>query len=133
MVFNFTFRDSKEDFINISSWGTENYITEINNSLNIGSVIQIKNVKISHVEKLSDAQKWKPWTSVNYELTLNEGSTEISLLNSTDFSELERLLNEPIKRENDYYTLEDVILNDRDLSGEFVNLLFSVKQVNFFF
>jgi hypothetical protein len=129
MVLNFTFRDSKSDFINVSSWGSEEYIAELNNVLNVGSAIQIQNVRTIRVDKLSDAQKWKPWTPTEFELTLNEGSSEVLLLNSSECSEFEKIANDPIRCENDYFTLEDVILNDRQLDSVFVNLLFSVKQV----
>jgi hypothetical protein len=105
-VFNLTIRDSEIDFINLTCWGQQNYINELNNQISIGSLIQIRNpeIKLKDASAAGQSDMYKPWTPTPYELSIHEKTSEIGLLNSCEFDHLELLINVLIREHNDFYT-----------------------------
>jgi hypothetical protein len=67
--------------------------------------------------------------SSNFELVVSEGlSSRINEIATTDF--LRELASRPITEDNDFYTLEDVGLQDlNEISSKDVNMLFSIREV----
>ncbi len=103
-----TIRDSEIDFVNLTCWGQQNYIDELNKQISIGSVIQIKTPQIklkdTMVTSTGNSDMYRPWTTSPYELTVYEKSSEICLLNNCEFEFLELLINSLIREHNDFYT-----------------------------
>lgn len=131
-VLTITIRDSNIDFINVSCWGTEDYILNLNELLQIHSIIQLRNPQInSKVDKSNEnKQHYKPWTPSLYELELSERSSDIFIFDDKEALALNKLTSKPIRDPNDYFKLEDIILNGRNFENKFVNLLFVVKKMN---
>ncbi|XP_033119046.1 meiosis-specific with OB domain-containing protein-like [Anneissia japonica] len=130
-VFSFVLRDSVTDFINISCWGAGGFIKELANSFKIADIVVVKNPLIQ-AKQSSDFEaedRFKPSTSSSFQLSLSENHSSIQLYTGSDVDQFQSLLHQPIKEGNDYYTLEDVIANGQELSGQHINLLVLVKSV----
>ena len=129
-MLNFTLRDSEIDFINVSCWGTEGFILNLNNELMIGSIVEIKTPQI---RLKANADNYRPWTTSKYELLLNEqqGNCSISLLNTNSNLpfDADNLFSLPVRDHSDYYKLQDVIINGQAIDNQHINLLFAIKKV----
>lgn len=142
-VLNFTLRDSEIDFINVAIWGSDTYIEALSEQFTIGCIIEIKKPQIrlksqngaknsSYANNEYDTESmFKPWTPSQYELVVYEKAGAISLV---DISEpipfdYDNLMSVPIREHNDYYKLQDIIINEKNLDQQLVNLLFAVRKV----
>ncbi|XP_074026715.1 meiosis specific with OB domains hold'em isoform X2 [Leptinotarsa decemlineata] len=74
-VWNFTLRDSPQDYINITYWGPSEVIFQANEKFRTGDVVEIINPKIN-VRILNDtSEQFRPMVTSPYNLTLNEKSS----------------------------------------------------------
>ena len=56
-----TIRDSPSDYINVTCWGSEDYIMELNSAFKILDVVEIGNPNIQ--TKTTIDEKWTPTTT----------------------------------------------------------------------
>ncbi len=141
-VLNLTVRDSEIDFINVSCWGNENHILELNDKLNIGSIVEIKSPQIklklnnNTNNKTNDYDDlYRPWTPSKYELVINDQSSFIGVASLDDNLpfDYDNLFSLPIREHSDYYKLQDIIINGKAIDQQHINLLFAIKKVVFCF
>lgn len=57
-----------------------------------------------------------------YQLYVSEVYLFVSLFNGCDMSEFDNILYIFIKVSNDFYILGDIIVNDQNLYGEYINI-----------
>lgn len=72
---------------------------------------------------------FKPWTTSNFQLTVNESISSIELLDESKRPDLVSLKSVPIRDHNDFYFLEDIVADEKNKIDKEVNLLFCVREV----
>ncbi|KAG5897442.1 hypothetical protein JTB14_002703 [Gonioctena quinquepunctata] len=74
-VWNFTIRDSPQDYINVTYWGPSEVIFQANDKFHTGDVIELINPRIS-IRTLNDyGEQYRPMVTSPYNLTLTEKSS----------------------------------------------------------
>ncbi|XP_008926454.2 meiosis-specific with OB domain-containing protein [Manacus vitellinus] len=128
-TFNFTIRDSPTYFINVQSWGREEYIRSLSESFRVGDCVTIENPLIQSKEAERE-EKFNPVTPSCYKLLLSENHSVVktSLCYETD-TRLLPLLHLPVKDPQDYYSLGDIVANGQSLNGRILNVLAAVMSV----
>ncbi|XP_067390344.1 meiosis-specific with OB domain-containing protein isoform X2 [Emydura macquarii macquarii] len=128
-TFSFTIRDSPACFINVNSWGREEYVRSLSESFRVGDCVTIENplVQTKDVEK---EEKFNPTTPSCYKLLLSENHSVVKIccLYEVD-TKLLSLLHLPVKDPQDYYSLGDIVANGQSLDGRIINVLAAVKLV----
>uniref|UniRef100_A0A4W3JVM2 Meiosis-specific with OB domain-containing protein n=1 Tax=Callorhinchus milii TaxID=7868 RepID=A0A4W3JVM2_CALMI len=128
-TFTFTIRDSPSCFINVVSWGREEYIRGLSNSFRIGDCVVIENPLVQPKDSEKE-ERFSPSTSSSYRLLVSENfSTVRSCCNPEIETKLLSLLHLPIKDPQDYYSLGDIVHNGQSLNGNFINILAAVRSV----
>ncbi|XP_077172209.1 meiosis-specific with OB domain-containing protein [Paroedura picta] len=128
-TFGFTIRDSTSCFINVNSWGREEYVKALSESFRVGDCVMIENplVQTKEVEK---EEKFNPTTPSPYKLLLSETHSVVKICSRCDVDpRLLSLLNVPVKEPQDFYSLGDVVANGQSLDGRIINILAAVKSV----
>ncbi|XP_059509886.1 meiosis-specific with OB domain-containing protein isoform X3 [Stegostoma tigrinum] len=128
-TFTFTIRDCPVYFINVVSWGREEYVRGLSNSFQIGDCVVIENplVQAKDVEK---EERFSPSTSSSYKLLVSENFSTVRLCHDLELeSRLLSLLHLPVKDPQDYYSLGDIVHNGQSLNGNIINILASVRSV----
>ncbi|ESP04648.1 hypothetical protein LOTGIDRAFT_204952 [Lottia gigantea] len=128
-LLSFTVRDSEQDFINLTLWGSDTFISNYNRSTQVGDVVQISNAQVQTKQNNGMDDKYKPWTPSGFQLNVSENHGSIEVYNGWDVDHLRSLQHIPNKANNDYYTLDDINVNGMSLQGEHVNLLVAVKKL----
>lgn len=62
-------------------------------------------------------------------LSLSENHCNITLYKGQDQGSYQELLHLPTKPNNDFYTLEDILVNGQNLDGDHINILAAVRNV----
>ncbi|XP_063076628.1 meiosis-specific with OB domain-containing protein [Engraulis encrasicolus] len=127
-TFGFTIRDSPDYFINVSTWGSEDYINGLSASFRTGDCIVIENPLITQKDSEKE-ERYCPATPSLFRLMLTEAYTVVRLC--ADVEEENRLLpllHLPIKDPRDFYTLGDINVNGQNLDGSVINILAAVKS-----
>uniref|UniRef100_A0A8C5P3G3 Meiosis-specific with OB domain-containing protein n=1 Tax=Jaculus jaculus TaxID=51337 RepID=A0A8C5P3G3_JACJA len=128
-TFSFTIRDSPNHFINVSSWGSEDYIKSLSYSFRIGECVTIENPLIQRKETERE-EKFSPATPSKYKLLLSENHSMVKVYSSYEVdTKLLSLIHLPVKESRDYYSLTDIIANGHSLDGRTINVLAAVKSV----
>ncbi|ERE68724.1 Nucleic acid-binding, OB-fold-like containing protein [Cricetulus griseus] len=70
-TFSFTLRDSPNHFVNVSSWGSEDYIRPLSENFKVGECVIIENPLIQRKETERE-EKFSPATPSNWKLLLSE-------------------------------------------------------------
>ncbi|XP_060642541.2 meiosis-specific with OB domain-containing protein [Anolis sagrei] len=128
-IFNFTVRDSPSYFINVNSWGREDYIKSLSDSFRVGDCVIIENplVQTKEVER---EEKFSPTTPSNYKLLLSENHSSVRICFPDEVDpQLLSLLNIPVKDPQDFYSLGDIVANGQNLDGRIINVLAAIKSV----
>nr|XP_014348236.1 PREDICTED: meiosis-specific with OB domain-containing protein isoform X2 [Latimeria chalumnae] len=126
---SFTIRDSPSQFINITSWGREEYIRELSDSFRIGDCIVIENplVQTKDAEK---EERFNPSTPSYYKLLVSENHSTVRTCSQLEVdTRLLSLLHLPIKDTQDFYLLGDIVANGQSLDGKVINILAAVRSV----
>ncbi len=159
-VLSFVLRDSAVDFVNVSCWGSAQFIDDLTSRLQIlnstscltlfvsrwffvwmfwfKNKVKIKNplVKVKTVGDQSSSadEHFRPWTSSEFKLIVNENQSSIELLDENDpaKNEFDNFKNVPIRDSNDYYMLDDLVTVGKSLANREVNLLFAIREVALF-
>ncbi|KAL5019061.1 hypothetical protein ScPMuIL_004783 [Solemya velum] len=127
-LLSFVIRDSPTFYIQTTCWGTETYIQELSNSFHVGDIVQIQNALVQ--EKVKDGyDKFRPFTTSPYMLSVSENHCNVSLHNGPDQDSYRELLHLPTKPNNDFYTLEDILVNGQNLDGDHINILAAVRNI----
>ncbi|XP_064609508.1 meiosis-specific with OB domain-containing protein-like isoform X2 [Liolophura sinensis] len=124
---SFVIRDSVTSYIAGTCWGSENYIKELTKNFHIYDVVEVYNPQIQ--TKLEGTDKFRPWTPSPYHLNMSEHHSIVKLYQDWDSSNYTSLQHVPIRPDNDYYPLSDIVVNGQAISGEHVNILAAVKSV----
>ncbi|XP_033023229.1 meiosis-specific with OB domain-containing protein isoform X1 [Lacerta agilis] len=128
-TFGFTIRDSPSYFINVHSWGREDYIKSLSESFRVGDCVIIENplVQTKEVEK---EEKFNATTPSCYKLLLSENHSVVKICPHYEVdTKLLSLLNLPVKDPQDFYSLADIAANGQSLEGRIINILAAVKSV----
>ncbi|XP_023792751.1 meiosis-specific with OB domain-containing protein isoform X2 [Cyanistes caeruleus] len=128
-TFNFTIRDSPTCFINVQSWGREEYIRSLSESFRVGDCVTIENPLIQSKEAERE-EKFNPVTPSGYKLLLSENHSVVKTSSCYDTdTRLLALLHLPVKDPQDYYSLGDIVANGQSLHGRVLNVLAAVMAV----
>ncbi|XP_061205189.1 meiosis-specific with OB domain-containing protein isoform X2 [Neopsephotus bourkii] len=128
-TFSFTIRDSPTYFINVNSWGREEYIKSLSESFRVGDCVTIENPLIQSKEAERE-EKFNPVTPSCYKLILSENHSVVRTFSCYEMdTKLLSLLHLPVKDPQDYYSLGDIIANGQSLDGRILNLLAAVMSV----
>ncbi|NXH35244.1 MEIOB protein, partial [Myiagra hebetior] len=129
-TFNFTIRDSPTYFINVQSWGREEYIRSLSESFRVGDCVTIENPLIQSKE-VEREEKFSPVTPSCYKLLLSENHSVVKTSSCYDTdTRLLSLLHLPVKDPQDYYSLGDIVANGQSLHGRVLNVLAAVMSVS---
>ncbi|NXH09578.1 MEIOB protein, partial [Bucco capensis] len=129
-TFSFTLRDSPTDFINVSSWGTEEYVRSLSESFRVGDCVTIENPLVQTKEAERE-EKFNPVTPSRYRLLLSETHSVVKTSSCYQMdTKLLSLLHLPVKDPQDYYSLGDITANGQSLDGRILNVLAAVQSVS---
>lgn len=104
-VVKFLVRDSCDHSINLTVWGTVQFISDYDDQFTIGHVIRIVNSRISTVRH---DDTFNPITSSPLQLTINEGFGSIEHNDGDDDTELKKFLNITLKSPDLALSLADI-------------------------
>ncbi|KAJ3583783.1 hypothetical protein NHX12_015605 [Muraenolepis orangiensis] len=128
-TFSFTLKDSPEYWINVSAWGSDEYISVLSGSFTIGDCMVVENPLVSNKNPEKD-EKFCPTTPSFYRLLISEAHSQVLLC--TDMSTADRLLpllHLPGKDPRDFYSLGDIVINGQGLDGRVLNILAAVRSI----
>lgn len=128
-VWNFTLRDSPEDHVNVTVWGSPAFVEKCAEEFHIGDVVSVTKARITFRVTGGVDDNFRPDVSSQFQLTLSEGSSEISHHNFPDASSFLHLMHIPTKQSQDTVPLRDINANGNALQGSFINLLVAVQNV----
>ncbi|XP_076793300.1 meiosis-specific with OB domain-containing protein isoform X2 [Arvicanthis niloticus] len=128
-TFSFTIRDSPNHFVNVSSWGSEDYIRSLSDNFKVGECVIIENPLIQRKETERE-EKFSPATPSNYKLLLSENHSMVKVCSPYEVdTKLLSLIHLPVKESGDYYSLADIVANGHSLDGRIINVLAAVRSV----
>ncbi|MCI4384206.1 hypothetical protein PGIGA_G00036190 [Pangasianodon gigas] len=128
-TFGFTIKDSPDHFINVSSWGTEEYIQGLCSHIKIGDCVVIENPLVATKDPEKE-DRFCPSTPSFYRLLVTEAHSAIRMCTDLDTeSRLLSLFHIPVKDSGDFYSLGDITANGRSLDGNFINILAAVRSI----
>ncbi|KAK9884858.1 hypothetical protein WA026_009080 [Henosepilachna vigintioctopunctata] len=96
-VLNFTFRDSPQDFINVTYWGKSDAIFAIDENFHVGDVVELVRPQIT-IRKYNDkGEQFRPKVTSPYSLTMNDFSNILRHdgVNEVNYKNLLRLPTKP--------------------------------------
>ncbi|XP_019850370.1 PREDICTED: meiosis-specific with OB domain-containing protein-like [Amphimedon queenslandica] len=125
----FTIRDSPSDYINVTCWGSEAYISSLSSSFKIYDIIEICNCQVGSKPVGDSEDKWSPWTPSPFQLTLSETHSSVSLYNGVNPEQYMSLAHIPLRSTSDYYILSDIHAHWQNLDGSYINILAIVGNV----
>lgn len=125
-VVKFLIRDSNEHCVNVTVWGSDEFIELYDQKFAIGHVVNIVNSKLSSV-RYEDI--YNPITSCPWQLTINEGIGLVEFFDG-DVTKFVKLLNIPLKSPDLALNLAD-IATTRPTSdqGDLVDLVVVVAKL----
>ncbi|XP_036385944.1 meiosis-specific with OB domain-containing protein [Megalops cyprinoides] len=128
-TFSFTIKDSPDHFINVSSWGSEDYIHGLSSSFRTGDCVIIENplVVTKDVEK---EDRFSPSTPSFYRLLVTETHSAVRVCSEMEAdTKLLALCHLPVKDPRDFYSLGDIVANGQSLNGSVINILAVFRSV----
>uniref|UniRef100_A0A1B6DUZ9 MEIOB-like N-terminal domain-containing protein n=1 Tax=Clastoptera arizonana TaxID=38151 RepID=A0A1B6DUZ9_9HEMI len=129
-VWNFTIRDSPADYMNVSVWGSPEFVDNLAASFHVGDVVDIMKAKVVLASRVGDLEgKFIPAVTSPLQLSLNENFSEISLHDQDDCSAFYFLLFLPTKPPDDYVSISDIHNNSKALCKSYVNLLVAICSI----
>ncbi|XP_026292663.2 meiosis-specific with OB domain-containing protein [Frankliniella occidentalis] len=128
-VWNFTLRDSEEDFANVAVWGSPTYIENCAEQFHIGDVVSVTKARITLRVTGGSEDNFRPTVSSPFQLTLTEGSSEIQHHYLPDAQHFQSLIHVPTKQSSDITPLRDISSSGDLMQGNYVNILVAVQNV----
>ncbi|XP_043594368.1 meiosis-specific with OB domain-containing protein [Bombus pyrosoma] len=129
-VWTFTLRDSKEDSINVTVWGSTLFVRRLTSTFHIGSVVEVINPKVLERRSEDRNEAFVPWVSSSCSLTVNEGNSLVQIHDAPTRAEYEPLLMLPIKKLTGLRTLKSIFENLEALRDQYVDTLVAVTFVS---
>ncbi|XP_020942459.1 meiosis-specific with OB domain-containing protein isoform X2 [Sus scrofa] len=129
-TFSFTIRDSAAHFVNVASWGNEDYVRALSDSFRVGACVIIENPLIQ-IKDLEREEKFSPATPSHCKLLLSENHSRMKVCSNYEVdTKLLSLIYLPVKESSDYYSLGDIVANGHSLDGRIINVLAAVSWDN---
>nr|XP_055032752.1 meiosis-specific with OB domain-containing protein-like isoform X4 [Misgurnus anguillicaudatus] len=128
-TFSFTLKDSPTDFINVSAWGTEEYIHGLSSQFQIGDCVVIENPLVV-TKDYEKEERFCPSTPSVYRLLLTQTHSAIRICSDLETeNRILPLYHMLIKDPGDFYSLRDITANGKNLDGNILNILAAVQSV----
>ncbi|XP_055032752.2 meiosis-specific with OB domain-containing protein isoform X3 [Misgurnus anguillicaudatus] len=128
-TFSFTLKDSPTDFINVSAWGTEEYIHGLSSHFQIGDCVVIENPLVV-TKDYEKEERFCPSTPSVYRLLLTQTHSAIRICSDLETeNRILPLYHMLIKDPGDFYSLRDITANGKNLDGNILNILAAVQSV----
>ncbi|KYM76437.1 Uncharacterized protein C16orf73 like protein [Atta colombica] len=128
-VWTFTLRDSEEDFINVTVWGSTEYVKKLSSTFIIGSVVEVISAKIVKRNPSNKNEQFMPSTSSPFTLIINEGAALIQNHDAPTREQYKDLLTRPVKNVTSAKSLKTILDNIDALCDCFVDLLVIVTFI----
>ncbi|XP_076669856.1 meiosis specific with OB domains hold'em isoform X3 [Andrena cerasifolii] len=129
-VWTFTLRDSEEDSINVTVWGSVQFVKKLSSVLHIGSVVEVINPKVMERRPEDRNEFFVPSVSSPCSLTVNEGNALVQIHDAPTRATYEPLLMLPIKKLTELRTLKSIFENLEALRDQYVDVLVVVTFVS---
>ncbi|KAK7792643.1 hypothetical protein R5R35_005103 [Gryllus longicercus] len=126
-VWDITVRDSLEDFINVTFWGSLPHLNGLADLFHVGDVVDIINAKIS-VRTTND--NFRPFVSSPFQLTMSDSNGKIIHHEGDDCTTFFELKNYPTKPITNIFTIADIHSKGAHIGNETVDLLVAVRSVD---
>ncbi|GLH10237.1 Protein hold'em [Gryllus bimaculatus] len=126
-VWDITLRDSLEDFINVTFWGSLPHLNGLADLFHVGDVVDIINAKIS-VRTTTD--NFRPFVSSPFQLTMSDSNGKIIHHEGDDCATFFELKNYPTKPITNIFTIADIHSKGAHIGNETVDLLVAVRSVD---
>ncbi|XP_070529514.1 meiosis-specific with OB domain-containing protein isoform X2 [Cardiocondyla obscurior] len=128
-VWTFTLRDSEEDFINVTVWGSTEFVKKLSTAFTIGSVVEVISAKIVRRNTNDRNEAFMPSTSSPFALIVNEGAALIQNHDAPTHEQYKELLTRPTKSVSSAKSLKVILDNIEALCDRFVDLLVVVTFI----
>ncbi|XP_062502665.1 meiosis-specific with OB domain-containing protein-like isoform X2 [Corticium candelabrum] len=125
----FTIRDSPDDYINVTVWGSQAYIDKLSSSFKICDVVEISNCQVQAKQSEEIEERFKPWTPGPYHLHLKEMFSAVSLYNGNDFAELMSLAHVPTREDEGFNSLGQLVENADNVQDQHVHFMAAVQHI----
>ncbi|CAD1480872.1 unnamed protein product [Heterotrigona itama] len=129
-VWTFTLRDSEEDSINVTVWGSEQFIRRLSSNFRIGNVVEVINPKVLERRPDDRSEIFVPSVSSACSLTVNEGNALVQIHDAPTRAKYEPLLMLPIKKLTGLRTLKCIFENLEALRDQYVDVLVVVTFIS---
>ncbi|XP_017760686.1 PREDICTED: meiosis-specific with OB domain-containing protein [Eufriesea mexicana] len=129
-VWTFTLRDSEEDSINVTVWGSTQFVTKLSSTFHIGSIVEVINPKVIERRSEDRNELFVPWVSSSCSLTVNEGNALVQIHDAPTRARYESLLMLPIKNLTGLRTLKSIFENLEALRDQYVDILVVVTFIS---
>ncbi|XP_076647537.1 meiosis specific with OB domains hold'em [Halictus rubicundus] len=129
-VWTFTLRDSEEYTINVTVWGSVQFVRKLSSEFHVGSVVEVINPKVQERRPEDRNELFVPSVSSRCSLTVNEGNALVQAHDAPTRSRYEPLLMYPIKSLTSTRTLKNIFDNLEALRDQYVDVLIVVTFVS---
>ncbi|VVC34548.1 Nucleic acid-binding, OB-fold [Cinara cedri] len=126
-VFSFTIRDSPEDVVNVSVWGSYDFTKQLYSNFKVGNTVDLINPTIKFKPEIEE--RYMPKSSSSFFLTLNENTSQMLIHDAEDSINYKHLLRIPTCPQNMYLKIEDIHSSGKEMCGKFCSLLVIVRCV----
>ncbi|BES88359.1 meiosis specific with OB domains [Nesidiocoris tenuis] len=127
-VCGFTIRDSKFDFVNLTVWGSFEFVENLSSKFNVGDVVQVVNPKVGPRRESSSSALFEPPVTSFVELTINEETSQMIIHPSAEI-DLMSLVRVPTKPPSHFMKISDIKSSGRQIGGQLANLLAAVQWI----
>ncbi|XP_035736792.1 meiosis-specific with OB domain-containing protein-like isoform X2 [Vespa mandarinia] len=129
-VWTFTLRDSEEDFINVTVWGTVDFVKKLVATFRIGTIVEVINAKIIARQAEDRDEMFVPLVSIPYKLIVNEGIALIQKHDAPIQHIYEKLLTIPTRSVKSLQTLKFLLHQIENLCDQYVDILVVITFVS---
>lgn len=123
-------RDSVANTINVTVWGTPDYINKLSAEFRIGSVVDVINAKVQERKPGDKNESFMPSVSSLCSLIVNEGVSLIQNHDGSDRNEYENLLSVPTKNVSGVRSLQYIMENMEALIDQYFDIIVVVTFVS---
>ncbi|KOC62456.1 Uncharacterized protein C16orf73 like protein [Habropoda laboriosa] len=129
-VWTFTLRDSEKDSINVTAWGSAQFVRKLSSDFHIGSVVEVINPKVTERRPEDRNELFVPTVSSPCRLTVNEGNALVQIHDAPTRAAYELLLMLPIKNLTGLRTLKSIFENLEALRDQYLDVLIVVTFIS---
>nr|XP_012154458.1 PREDICTED: meiosis-specific with OB domain-containing protein [Megachile rotundata] len=129
-VWTFTLRDSEKDSINVTVWGSVQFVKKLSSYFHIGSVVEVINPKVTERRLEDKNELFVPWVSSPCNLTVNEGNALVQIHDAPTCAKYEPLLMLPIKNPTELRSLKSIFDNLDALRDQYVDIMVVVTFIS---